>query len=190
MTAQECQRLDLATLADYAAGELPEAEATALEAHLFTCADCGARAASLDALLLGIGRVARDADVEGFVTEAVLNRLARDGVRMRTYALSPGDVVPCAVWDDDELMVLRLRADLEGVEEVTVTQRANGEEMQRATTPVAAGTQGELIHVTPASVIRQFPVAEFEVVLSAREGQAERALGRYTLVHGGAMHRR
>src|SRR5688500_12441451 len=109
MKAPGCERIAVADLTDYAAGELSDAEAAAIEEHLFSCADCGARAAEFDALVRAIRPAVRSAEVGGFVTDAVLNRLAREGVRVRTYTLSPGAIVPCAVWDDDEVMVLRLR---------------------------------------------------------------------------------
>ena len=130
MTAPGCERIALADLTDYAAGELPETEAAAIEEHLFSCADCGARAAELDALVRAIPPAVRSAEVGGFVTDAVLNRLAREGVRVRTYALSPGAVVPCAVWDDDELMALRLRGRLwrrQRVHAVTARCRHRGD---------------------------------------------------------------
>ena len=79
MNAPGCERIALADLTDYAAGELPEAEAAAIEEHLFSCADCGARAAEFDALVRAIRPAVRSAEVGGFVTDAVLNRLAREG---------------------------------------------------------------------------------------------------------------
>ena len=145
MTAPGCERIALADLTDYAAGELPETEAAAIEEHLFSCADCAARAAEFDALVRALRPALRSAEVGGFVTDAVLNRLARDGVRVRTYALSPGAIVPCAVWDDDELMALRLRADFGGASEFTLSQRVAGTEVVRVTGQVAASSQDELI---------------------------------------------
>ena len=71
----------------------------------------------------------RSAEIGGFVTDAVLNRLSREGVRVRTYTLSPGAVVPCAVWDDDELMALRLHGDFGGASEFTLSQRVAGTEV-------------------------------------------------------------
>ena len=56
MNAAPCGRITFADLTDYAAGELPEAEATALEEHLFACADCGWRAAEFDVLYAASGR--------------------------------------------------------------------------------------------------------------------------------------
>jgi hypothetical protein len=189
MNYPRCTRLALADLTDYAAGELPEAEAPAVEEHLFSCADCSARAAEFDALVRAIGPAVRSADVGGFVTDAVLNRLARDGVRVRTFALSPGAVVPCAVWDDDEVMALRLRADFGGASEFTLSQRVAGTEVSRATGYVPTGSHGEIIYAQPAAWVRQLPVVDVEVLLTAREGSEERAIGSYTLVHGGSLHR-
>jgi anti-sigma factor RsiW len=188
MKAPRCERITLADLTDYAAGELPEAEA-AIEEHIFWCADCGARAAHFDALVRAIRPAVRSAEVGGFVTDAVLNRLARDGVRVRSYALSPGAVVPCAVWDDDEVMTLRLRGDFGGAGELTLSQRVGGAEVIRATGQVAASSQSEIIYALPAAWVRQLPVVEVEVLLTAHEGGEDRPVGSYTLVHGGLLHR-
>jgi anti-sigma factor RsiW len=189
MTAPGCERIAFGDLADYAAGEFPEAEAAALEEHLFSCADCGARAAEFDALVRAIRPAVRSAEVGGFVTNAVLNRLAREGVRVRAYTLSPGAIVPCAVWDGDELMALRLRGDFGRASEFTLSQRVAGTEVSRATGQLAASSDGELIHLVPAAWVRQLPVVEVEVLLTAHEGGEERAVGSYTLVHGGSLHR-
>ena len=121
MTIPGCDRIGLVELTDYAAGELAAADAAAIEEHLFACADCGARAAEFDAVVRAIPPALRSADVGGFVTDDVLNRLAREGVRVRTFALSPGAIVPCAVWADDELMVLRLRGDFGSATEFTLS---------------------------------------------------------------------
>lgn len=189
MTTPECQRVGLDELTDYAAGELPATEAAALEDHLFSCVRCGARGAEFDALVRATRAAVRSAEVGGFVTDAVLNRLARDGVRLRSFTLSPGAVVPCAVWEDDELMALRLRGDFGGAHEFTLIQRIAGNEVSRATGQVAAGPHGEIIHVIPAAWVRQLPVVEVEVVLTAHAAGEERAVGSYTLVHGGSLQR-
>jgi hypothetical protein len=190
MTTSGCERLALTDLTDYAAGELPEAEAAAIEDHLFSCPDCAARAAELDALVRAIPPAVRSAAVSGFVTDAVLNQLQREGVRVRTFALSPGDIVPCAVWEDDELMVLRLRADFGGASEFTLSQRVAGNEVIRATGELSPSSQGEIIFATPAGWIRELPVVEVEVLLTARDGNEDRPIGSYTLAHGGLLHRR
>jgi anti-sigma factor RsiW len=189
MKAPGCERIAFSDLADYAAGELPESEAAAIEEHLFSCADCGARAGEFEGLVRAIRPAVRSAEVGGFVTDAVLNRLAREGVRVRTFALSPGAVVPCAVWDDDELMALRLRGDVGGASEVTLSQRVSGTEVSRATGQVAASPHGEIIYALPAAWVRQLPVVEIDVLLIAHEGGEERPIGSYTLVHAGSLNR-
>lgn len=189
MNAPACGRIALADLTDYAAGELPDDDAAAIEEHLFSCADCRARAAEFDALVRAIGPAVRSADVGGFVTDAVLNQLSREGVRVRTYTLTPGAVVPCAVWADDELMALRLRADFGGATEFTLSRRIAGTEVSRVTGQVAPSTQGELIHTLPAASIRHLPAVEVEVRLTARLDQEERLIGSYTLLHEGSLHR-
>jgi hypothetical protein len=111
-------------------------------------------------------------------------------MRVRTYALSPGAVVRCAVWDDDEVMALRLRADVGAASAVTISQRVAGAEVVRATSQVAAGSPDEVIYAQPAAWVRQLPVADVEVLLTASEGGNERLIGRYTLIHEGTLHRR
>jgi putative zinc finger protein len=190
MNAPGCERIGFAELIDYAAREAGETDAAAFEEHLFSCADCGARAAELDALVRAIGPAVRSGKVGGFVTDDVLNQLAREGIRVRTFVLSPGAVVPCAVWDDDELIAMRLRADLGGASEVTLSQRVAGTEVLRASGQVVPGSHGEVIYTLSASLVRQLEAVDIEVLLSAHEGGEERPVGSYTLLHGGSFHRR
>ena len=57
------------------------------EEHVFTCADCARELAAAEALTRGITAVAREGRLHTVVTDAILNRLAADGVRIRTYTL-------------------------------------------------------------------------------------------------------
>lgn len=186
MTAPACGRLTFEDLIGYVAGELAEPDASALEGHLFSCADCAGRASEVDALVRGIRSAFRSAEVGGFVTDEILNRLAREGARLRTFVLSPGAVVPCAVWEDDELMVLRLRGELAGAGEVALSQHVGGTEVSRATTQ-AITSRGEIIFVAPAASIRDLPIVDIELRLSAVTDEGERTVGSYTLAHGGLL---
>ena len=85
------------------------------------------------------------------------------------------------MWDDDELMALRLRGDFGGASEFTLSQRVAGTEVSRATGQVAASSHGEIIYALPAAWVRQLPVVEVEVLLTAHEGGEERPIGSYTL---------
>ena len=189
MTASDCRRVSFDVLVDYAAGELPAEDAAALEDHLFTCDACASLAADLERLLRAVPGAVRAEGLSGFVTDAVLNRLARDGVRVRSFTLSPGAVVPCAVWDEDEVMVLRLRGDVSGATEFTMSQRVAGTEVVRRTAELAASPQGELIFALPADMVRQLPATEVDVLVTARVGEDTRTVGRYTLVHEGSLRR-
>jgi anti-sigma factor RsiW len=189
MSGQGCEQFSIADLGDYLAGDVPEAESAAIEAHLFTCAACAARAAELDALVRGVKAAVRSGEVDGFITDAILNRLSRDGVRVRSFTLSPGAVVPCAVWEGDELMALRLRGDFGEASEVTLVQRQAGAEVGRTTTALVPGARGQVIFATPASLVRQLPEVELHLELTSAVNGEERVVGRYTLAHGGALPR-
>jgi Putative zinc-finger len=187
MNAPVCERITLGDLIDYAIGELSEAEHAATEEHLFSCADCGARANEFEALASAIGPAIRSGEVGGVLTDHVLNRLEREGVRVRTFTLSPGASVPCAVWDDDELMVTRLRGNFGS--EFTLSQRVAGTEVGRTTGQFTVSAPGEIIHVLPAAWVRQLPVVEVELLLTVHEGGEQREVGRYVLHHGGSLRR-
>jgi anti-sigma factor RsiW len=189
MTKSACERIALADLTDYAAGELSADEAAAIEEHLFSCQECGARLAEFDTLVRGIRDAMHGAGVSGFVTEEILNRFARDGIRVRSYALAPGTVVRCAVWEGDEVMALRLRGDFGQVEEVTVSQSVAGNEVTRQTGHIAATPRGELIFVQSAAWVRQLPVVEVQVVVTGHQDGGDRVIGNYTLIHEGSLHR-
>ena len=188
MTSPSCERIPMGVLTDYAAGELSEPESSAVEEHIFSCTECGERAAQLEAIARATRLAMRAAEVDGFVTDAILNRLSREGVRVRSYVLSPGAVVPCAVWDDDEVTVLRLRGDLGSATEFTLVRRVAGTEVGRATVAIAA-PYGEVLYVDSAARIRQLPVTEVELLLTAHEGGQDRFVGHYTLQHHGSHGR-
>ena len=188
MSAQGCERFSVADLSDYLAGDVPEADTPVIEAHLFTCAACAARAAELDTLVRGVKAAVQSGEVDGFVTDSILNQLSRDGVRVRSFTLSPGAVVPCAVWEGDEMMALRLRGDFGAATEVTLVQRQAGNEVSRISTPLAPAF-GEVIVATSASMVRQLPEVELQLELTSTVNGEQRVVGRYTLAHGGAFHR-
>ena len=175
---------------DYWAGDLTQAEADRIEDHVFTCADCARELAAAETLAAGIAAVVREGRVNTVVTDGMLNRLAADGVRIRMYTLEGAGVVPCAVWADDDLVVSRLRADLEGVDAVTiVTRQTSGEEISRlADVPIRPG-QHEILNAFSAAHLRRLPATRVQVSVTAQRGGVERTLAEYTLEHGGAFDR-
>ncbi len=124
------------------------------------------------------------------MTAAVLNRPARDGVRIRAYAPWPGEVVPCAVWADDDLVVTRIHADLADIDSVTLmTHLDTGEEISRlADLPVREG-RAEIIREIPAALLRHLPSGRIRLTVSGRIAGVERTVSEYVLEHAGAFER-
>lgn len=190
MSTYSCVRATTEELTDYWAGDLADAQAAAFEEHLFSCSECARALAAIEALARGVGHIMRDSQLGVVVTDAVLNRLARDGVRVRSFVLAPGDVVPCAVWDGDEVMALRLRGDFTGATTVSVVRRlSSGEELARNADVPLTGARNEIILATPAASLRRLPSVQMEVTVIGESSGANRTMSTYTLRHAGALNR-
>jgi len=98
-------------------------------------------------------------------------------------------VVPCAVWDEDELMAVRMRGDFGEATELTLSQRIDGREVIRATGEIAGASRGEIIYALPAAWVRQLPVVKVEVLVTTHASDREVELGSYTLLHEGSLQR-
>jgi hypothetical protein len=168
MTATCTTPLADETIVDYWSGGLPVQQAEALEEHVFSCAACATRLEAVAAMADGITSLARQGRFSGIISRGTLNRLQRDGVRVRVYSLLPGDVVPCAVFADDDLVVTSLRGDFAGVDAVTisVTGSAPLSGIVLDDVPVVA-TEGELLWAAPGSLIRQMPTSRVTLIVTA-----------------------
>lgn len=191
MTETRCTTpVDVVDVVDYWAGDLPKMTADRLEDHVFTCAECARQLAEGKALALGIAAVVRQGRFHSIVTDSLLNRLAKDGVRIRMYTLEPGVVVPCSVWMDDDLVVTRIRADFAGVESATiVTRLASGQEISRLADVLVRPGQDEIIDAISASLLRRLPSTSVRLTVTGRTGTGERTIGEYVLEHAGTFDR-
>jgi hypothetical protein len=192
MTAHSTTCLSIGELSDYWTSDVSPEEIERIETHVFNCSSCTDLLAEADLLRRSIGDVVRSGGLQAFVTDSVLNQLARDGARVRSYAMDAGGSVQCAVWDEDEVLVTRLRADFSGVASVDAVMRLDtGEEWSRALDiPVPEGSR-EVIMALPASLVRRAP--EVPMRLSLRPSTAspdEAPLAEYTFDHRGAHTRR
>jgi hypothetical protein len=172
------------TLLDYWARDLADADETdRVEEHLFACGDCSARLHRLAALGAGLATLGRQGRVSGIVSRALLNRMQRDGLRLRMFSLLPGETVPCAVFPGDDLVVTVLRADFSGVDAVTLSVTGPGDAPfgQFDDVPVS-GPGSEVLWVTPAAVVHQMPSMRLRLTL-ASAGAARAELGQYVLEH-------
>ena len=179
-----------AEVVDYWAGDLTRADEDRIEEHVFSCADCAREFAAVEALARGIAGVTREGRFHSIVTDAILNRLAADGVRVRTYTLEGPGIVPCAVWADDDLVVSRIRGDFAGVDSVTiVTRQASGEEISRLADVDVRPGQREILNAFSAAHLRKLPATRVRVTVTAQNAGVERTLADYTLDHAGAFDR-
>jgi hypothetical protein len=189
MTEERCNRgHTVADLVDYWIADVDREQAERIEQRIFECAGCGECLADIEAMSRGVSEVVRGGRFHSILTESLLNRLSRDGMRIRTYTLERGAIIPCAVWADDDLIVSRLRADFTGVEQVTVAlQLESGDELSRVSNiPIAPG-QTELLDAVSADRLRQLPPARLRLVLTGTRAGKEHVIGEYGLEHAGNM---
>jgi hypothetical protein len=191
MTDTRCpDPIAFADLVAYWSGDLTRAEVDRIDEHVFGCADCGRELAAAEALARGIAAVTRAGRLDSVVTEAILNRLAADGARVRMYTLEGSGIVPCAVWADDDLVVTRIRADFADVKSVTiVTRQGSGEEISRLTDVAVRPGQREILNAYSAARLRTLPPTRVRVTVTAQIGPGERTISEYTLEHAGAFDR-
>jgi len=191
MSGGQCARgTSFTDLLDYWIGDLDQTGAQRVEAHVFECAECADHLADIAAIAFALGEAIRGGRVQTVITDEVLNRLSRDGLRIRTYTPKPGTFIPCAVWPEDDLVVSRLRGDFSGYDELTLALKSDdGTELSRSVDiPLISGTD-EILTATSAAQLRQLPSTRLRLIVSGRRGDTERVIGEYGLEHGGAMDR-
>ncbi len=188
MSETERACLTFAELADYWTADA-DVDPGAIEAHVFECAACARLLGDAEELRDAIRMVTTAGHVRMFVTDGVLNRLARDGVRMRSYTLEPGEAIQCAAWADDEVMVTRLHGNFEGVTSVDAEMRLDtGEQVSEAfDVPIRPGAS-ELIMTLPASFVRAAPNGPMRLTLRKSSDRAG-VLGEYIFEHEGSFER-
>jgi hypothetical protein len=171
------------TMVQYWSGDLPDQQSDAVEDHVFSCASCAARLETVASLAASVASLARQGRISGIVSRQLLNQLQHDGVRVRIYSLVPGDVVPCAVFPDDDLVVTSLRANFTGVDAVTVTITGTAPLSRVVLDDVPVSpAEGELLWATPGALVRQLPTSR--VTLTMTEGSSNgRRLAEYMLEH-------
>ena len=177
-----CQSVD--ALGDYWFGDLPEAEADAAEEHLLECAGCSARLEDLLRLRAGVREIVRTGRVPVVVGPSFLGAAAREGLRVREYAVGPGERVDCTLTPDDDLVVSRLRADLRDVLRVDLIAVPEDGGGQRAEDVPFDAASGEVIVAQSTPVLRSLPTSTFRMRLVAPDADGgQRLLGEYTFAH-------
>jgi hypothetical protein len=177
--------IDAAVLADYWLAALPESEETAVEEHLFTCDQCGARLREVIALAEGVRNIAREASLQMIVSDAFLKRAAEHGLRVREYAPPPGGGVQCTVTAEDDILVGRLAANFTGAKRVDLClcDEHGVQQLRFPDIPVPAGA-ASLVFQQSITFAKAAPTGTMIARLVAvDETGDERLLGEYTFNH-------
>jgi Putative zinc-finger len=181
-----CARpIDPAVLADYWLADLPASEEAAIEEHLMGCESCAQELDQIVALAGSIRKLAREGALKMILTQEFLDRMAREGLRIREYAPDPGGSVQCTVTSQDDFLVSRLAADLRGIEQLDLALcDVRGAELQRfADIPFRATSDANVFLNYPVSIARQEPAYTLIMRLLAVAPQGERLIGEYTFNH-------
>jgi hypothetical protein len=176
--------LSAEALDDYWFGDLPETEADTAEGHLLECAGCSARLEELLRLRAGVREIVRTGRVPVVVGASFLDAAGREGLRIREYAVGPGERVACTVTADDDLVVSRLRADLRGARRVDMVAEPEGGGVLRADDVPFDAASGEVIVAQSVPALRALPTCITRMRLMASDASGgQRLLGEYTFAH-------
>lgn len=177
--------VDAGVLADYWLAALSEVEEGAVEEHLFTCDECGARLQEVIVLAQGLRNLAREGSLQMIVSDAFLRRAAEEGLRVRQYAPPPGGGVQCTVTAEDDILIGRLAARLTGTEHVdlSICDERGIEQLRMRDIPVNPSA-GSVILQESITYAKAAPTSKMIVrLLNMDEAGKEQLLGEYTFNH-------
>jgi hypothetical protein len=173
------------TLLEYWLHETGPAATERVDEHLMQCDACGEVLDGLVALGAGVRGAFRHGFVMAVASDAFLRQLGAQGLRVREYRLSPDGSVNCTVAPEDDLLVARLEAPLQGVARLdAVAQRSIEPGVQHRLEDLPFDqAAGEVLYFSPITEVRQLPAHTMELTLLAVGEGATRELGRYTFRH-------
>ena len=177
--------IDAAVLADYWLGALAGGEEEAVEEHLLSCDECGARLREVIALEEGVRKLARGGSLGMIVSDAFLKRAAEEGLRVREYAPPAGGSVQCTVTAEDDILIGRLSANLSAAKRVDLRlSDGRGVERIRLTDIPFKSAAGSVAFQQPITYAKAAPSETLIARLVAFDDSGrERLLGEYTFNH-------
>jgi len=175
-------------LVDYWLGDADADATAAIDEHLLHCDACGAAFDEVVALARGVRDAFAHGAVPAVLTAAFVERLKGAGRRIREYRVPRNGSVVCSVAPDDDLLVSRLQAPLQGVtrlDAVLTLSFEPGRERRWHDVPFDAAA-GEVVYAPPLAQVRQQPTHDHVVRLLAVDAGGEREIGHYTFHHQAA----
>jgi hypothetical protein len=171
-----------AVLLDAWTGELASAERRRADEHLLECDSCAEQYGRIQALADGVRALVGQGRVAGVLLPSALERLHRDGRRVREYSVAPGGSVRCTIAPDDDVVLSRLGADFRGVSRVDLlTSVDEGPEHRLRDVPFDPHSNELLLVPAIEEVTEGAYVMRMRLV--AVEASGERELGAYTFNH-------
>jgi hypothetical protein len=177
--------IDATVLADYWIGALPGTDEEAVDEHLLSCDECGDRLRDVIALAEGVRQLARGGSLRMIVSEAFLQRVAEDGLRVREHVPPQGGSVQCTVNADDDLLVVRLAANLSGAGRVDlcVCDEHGVEQVRYRDIPVSSAATSVAFQ---ESIAAQKAAPSYTLIarlVAFDDAGSERLIGEYTFHH-------
>ena len=173
-------------LVEYWLGEIDDARTQVIDMHLLACDACGAQLDEVVALAQGVRQAFINGLVHSSISAAFIARLVESGMRVREYLVPHNGSVNCSVTPQDEVLVGRLVAPLEGVSRVDVSTRLSlrGGEEWLYDVPFDM-TSGQVLIAPKISQVRKLPTHDVYIRLLAVDNNGSREIGHYTLHHSG-----
>ena len=174
-----------ATLLAYWLEELDEVQEGAVDEHLLGCGQCSASLRTLVDIAGEIRAAVRGGEVRAVLSDAFIDKLAAQNVRLRQYRLEHNGSVNCTVAPEDEVLVTRLRAPLAGIERLDVDfLDADGQSIQRLHDIPFDPAAGEVVIAQQIQAARALPATTVRYRLyDMASPTGERLVSEYALHH-------
>ena len=173
-------------LIEYWLDEFDDARTQDIDLHLLACEACGAQLDEVVALSQGVREAFANGLVHSFLSAAFIARLVESGMRVREYLIPQNGSVNCSVTPQDEVLVGRLVAPLEGVSRVDVAVRSSVMDGEEWAYDVPFDvTNGQVLIAPKISQVRKLPTHDVYIRLLAVDDNVSREIANYTLHHSG-----
>ena len=182
-TSDTREHIGFDRLVDYWFGDAGEVETQAIDEHLMRCDACGAQADRIAALSRGVREAFAAGEVSAVVSAGFVARLVERDVRVREYRVPAGGSVHCTVAPDDQVLVSRLQAQLQGVRRLDVVSEPSGGVAEYLSDVPFDPASGEVLLANRLARVRTMPAQEIRVRLLAVEDDGSREIGHYTFHH-------